>query len=254
MCIRDSSHLLAATVPACEAYDPSYAYELGTIIKEGLRRMYGNGADAGEDVFYYLTIYNENYEMPVRPDHVTDEDILSGLYLWSAGPERTHRAAILFSGPTQGAAREAQAELAEHYDVGADLWSATSYKKMRENALIVERENRLRSDGPPQSADITEKLANVGGPIIAVTDYMKTVPDQIARWVPGRFVPLGTDGFGRSDTREALRAFFEIDTANVVLATLSALADDGRIGREAVADAIARYGLDPEAADPANAG
>jgi len=245
------SHVLAATVPSCEAYDPAYAYELGTIIKEGLRRMYGSGAEGGEDVFYYLTIYNENYEMPARPDHVTDEDILSGLYQWSDPPERTNRAAILFSGPTQGAAREAQAELAEHYDVGAELWSVTSYKKLRENALSIERKNRLRSDGPPSSPDVTLKLATVGGPIIAVTDYMKTVPDQISRWVPGRFVPLGTDGFGRSDTREALRAFFEIDTANIVVATLSALADEGRIDRSVVASAISRYGLDPDAQDPA---
>ena len=245
------SLVLASTVPACEAYDPAYAYELGTIIKEGLRRMYGNGAEGGEDVFYYLTIYNENYEMPVRPDHVSDEDILSGLYYWGDAPQKTHKAAILFSGSTQGAAREAQAELAEHYDVGAELWSATSYKKLRENALGIERANRLRVDGTALAPDVTVKLANVGGPIIAVTDFMKAVPDQISRWVPGKFVPLGTDGFGRSDTREALRAFFEIDTANVVVATLSALADEGRIDRSVVVDAIHRYGLDPNAADPA---
>ena len=248
------SQVLAATVPACEAYDPAYAYELGTIIQEGLRRMYSTGPDGedlGEDVFYYLTIYNENYEMPARPDHVSDEDILSGLYRFDEGPNKTQSAAILFSGPTQGAAREAQAELAEHYDVGAELWSATSYKKIRENALSVERANRLRSDGPPTMPDVTLKLANVAGPIIAVTDYMKSVPDQISRWVPGRYVPLGTDGFGRSDTREALRSFFEIDTANIVVATLSALADEGRIDRSVVADAIARYGLDPNAVDPA---
>ncbi len=248
------SQLLASTVPACEAYDPAYAYELGALLKDGLRRMYGSEADGGgEDVFYYLTIYNENYEMPVRPDHVSDEDIVSGLYFWDSGPERTHKAAILFSGSAQGAAREAQAELAEHFDVSAELWSATSYKKLRENALSVERANRTRTDGPPALADVTVKLANVGGPIVAVTDYMKMVPDQIARWVPGRFVPLGTDGFGRSDTREALRSFFEIDTANVVVATLSALADEGRIDRSVVGDAIARYGLDPNAVDPAKA-
>ncbi len=245
------SLVLASTVPACEAYDPAYAYELGTIIKEGLRRMYGDGAEGGEDVFYYLTIYNENYDMPVRPDHVSDEDILSGLYYWGDAPEKTHKAAILFSGSTQGAARDAQAELAEHYDVGAELWSATSYKKLRENALGIERANRLRVEGTALAPDVTVKLANVGGPIIAVTDFMKSVPDQISRWVPGKFVPLGTDGFGRSDTREALRAFFEIDTANIVVATLSALADEGRIDRSVVVDAIHRYGLDPNAADPA---
>ena len=247
------SHLLASTVPSCEAYDPAYAYELGTLIKEGLRRMYGEGAEAGEDVFYYLTIYNENYEMPARPDHVSDEDILSGLYQFADAPERTHRAAILFSGPTQGAARDAQQELAEHFDVGAELWSATSYKTLRENALDAERHNRYNPGGEAAYPDVTVKLATVGGPIVAVTDYMKTVPDQIARWVPGRYVALGTDGFGRSDTREALRAFFEIDTPNIVVAVLSALADEGKIDRAVVAQAMERYGIDPAAADPAHA-
>ena len=248
------SLILASTVPACEAYDPAYAYELGALIKDGLRRMYGPESDGGgEDIFYYLTIYNENYEMPTRPDHVSDEDIVSGLYQWADAPERTHKAAILFSGSAQGAAREAQAELAEHFDVGAELWSATSYKKLRENALSVERSNRTRTDGPPTLPDVTVKLANVGGPIVAVTDFMKMVPDQIARWVPGRFVPLGTDGFGRSDTREALRSFFEIDTPNVVVATLAALADEGRIDRSVVGEALTRYNLDPNAQDPAQA-
>ncbi len=246
------SHILASTVPSCEAYDPSFAFELGTLIKEGLRRMYGEGSENGEDVFYYLTIYNENYDMPARPDHVTDEDILSGIYQWADAPDKTHRASILFSGPSQLAAREAQQELAEHYDVGADLWSVTSYKKIRENALAAERQNRLRSSGTPIAPDVTLKLANAGGPIIAVSDYMKLVPDQIARWVPGRFVTLGTDGFGRSDTREALRSFFEIDTAHIVVATLSALADEGRIERSVVTEAIVRYGINPDATDPAH--
>ncbi len=248
------SLLLASTVPACEAYDPAYAYELGVLIKDGLRRMYGPESEGGgEDVFYYLTIYNENYEMPARPDHVSDEDIISGLYQWNDAPDKTHKAAILFSGSAQGAAREAQAELAEHFDVGASLWSATSYKKLRENALAVERTNRTRSKGKPELSTVESKLAGVGGPVIAVSDFMKTVPDQIARWVPGNFVPLGTDGFGRSDTREALRSFFEIDTPNVVIATLSALADDGVIKRTVVTSAIKRYGIDPQAIDPARA-
>ena len=248
------SLLLASTVPACEAYDPAYAYELGVLIKDGLRRMYGPEADGGgEDVFYYLTIYNENYEMPARPDHVSDEDIISGLYQWSDAPEAKHKAAILFSGSAQGAAREAQAELAEHFDVGASLWSATSYKKLRENALAVERSNRTRAKGKAELSDVEMKLAGVGGPVIAVSDFMKTVPDQIARWVPGNFVPLGTDGFGRSDTREALRSFFEIDTPNVVVATLAALADEGTIKRSVVTDAMTRYGIDPDAIDPAKA-
>ncbi len=247
------SHIMASTVPACEAYDPSFAFELGTIIKEGLRRMYGNGSEQGEDVFYYLTIYNENYDMPARPDHVTDDDILSGIYQWADAPDKTNRATILFSGPSQLAAREAQQELAEHFDVGVDLWSVTSYKKIRENALATERANRLRQSGAPVMPDVTAKLANAGGPIVAVSDYMKLVPDQISRWVPGRFVTLGTDGFGRSDTREALRSFFEIDTAHIVVAVLSALADEGRIDRSVVAEAIVRYGINPDSPDPAKA-
>ena len=196
--------------------------------------------------------YNENYEMPARPDHVSDEDIVSGLYQWADAPEKKHKAAILFSGSAQGAAREAQNELAEHFDVGVELWSATSYKKLREEALSVERSNRTRTDGDPAISDVTRKLSNVDGPIIAVTDYMKIVPDQISRWVPGQFVPLGTDGFGRSDTREALRSFFEIDAPSVIVATLAALADEGEIERSVVGEAMERYGVDRNAVDPAH--
>ena len=246
------SHLMASTVPACEAYDPAYAYELGTIIKDGLRRMYGEGAETGDDVFYYLTIYNENYEMPARPDHVSDDDILSGLYQFADAPERTNRAAILFSGSAQGAAREAQAELATSWDVGAELWSATSYKRLREDALAAERHNRMNPESDPILPQVTTKLSEVGGPVVAVSDYMTTVADQVARWVPGRFVALGTDGFGRSDTREALRSFFEIDAPNIVVTTLAALADDGKLDRSIVASAISKYGLDPAASDPAH--
>jgi len=246
------SHLIASTVPACEAYDPAYAYEVGTIIKDGLRRMYGDGAEAGEDIFYYITIYNENYEMPARPDHVSDEDILCGLYQFADAPERTKRAAILFSGSAQGAAHEAQAELAQNWDVGAELWSATSYKTLRENALAAERHNRINPESDPMVSTVAARLANVGGPVVAVTDFMTTVADQIARWVPSRFVALGTDGFGRSDTREALRSFFEVDAPNIVVTTLAALADDGELDRGIVASAIRKYGLDPAASDPAH--
>ena len=175
------SHLHASTIPSCEAYDPAYAYELGTIIKDGLRRMYGESAEAGEDIFYYITIYNENYEMPARPDHVTDQDIISGLYQFSHAPERSNRAAILFSGAMQGVAHEAQAELASEWDVGVELWSATSYKRLRENALSAERHNRLNPLSEPRHPDVSMKLGEVGGPVVAVTDFMKTIPDQIAR-------------------------------------------------------------------------
>ncbi len=240
------SHVLASVVPVCEAYDPAFAYEMATIIEHGLHRMYGEG----EDVFYYLTVYNENYPMPPKPEGA-EQGIIAGLYRWAEAPEGlSHRAALLFSGSAHDAARRAQAELAEHYGVAAELWSATSYKRLREEALAVERWNRLHPDQPPRVPFVTRQLAGVGGPIVAVTDFMKIVPDQIARWAPGRYVPLGTDGFGRSDTREALRRFFETDTGHVVVATLAALAADGALDPAVVTDAVARYGIDPELPDP----
>ncbi|NNC78896.1 MAG: pyruvate dehydrogenase (acetyl-transferring), homodimeric type [Acidimicrobiales bacterium] len=244
------SHLAASTVPSCESYDPAFAYELGTIIKDGLRRMYGQPG-AGDDIFYYITIYNENYDMPARPDHVSDEDILSGLYLYEAGPEKTHEAAILFSGALQGPAREAQAELAERWDVGADLWSATSYQRLRVDALETERRNRLHPAEEPVLTHVERSLTDVG-PVVAVSDFMKIVPDQISRWVPGCFTSLGTDGFGRSDTRDALRTFFEIDMPNIVVAVLECLAKDGTIERSVVAEAIDHYGVHADAPDPAH--
>jgi pyruvate dehydrogenase E1 component len=242
------SLVLASTVPACQAYDPAFAYELGSIIAHGLQRMYG--PDGGHDEFYYLTIYNENYDMPAQADEVSDDDIVSGLYRWDAGPDADHRATIMFSGPAHKAAREAQAELASHYGVGAELWSATSYKRLREEALEVERWNRLHPDDEPRMPAVTEKLASSQGPIVAVTDYMTAVPDQIARWVPRHYLSLGTDGYGRSDTREALRAFFEVDCGHVVVAVLSGLAAEGTLPSSVVADAITRYGIDPDAPNP----
>jgi pyruvate dehydrogenase E1 component len=242
------SLVLASTVPVCQAYDPAFAYELGAIIRRGIDRMYRDN----EDVFYYLTVYNENYEQPPRPDGVTDDDILGGLYRWADAPEGpTTKATILFSGSAQGAARQAQADLAEHYGVGAELWSATSYKRLREEALRVERWNRLHPDETPEEVRVTQLLRDAPGPHVAVTDFMKAVPDQIARWVPApRFTPLGTDGFGRSDTREELRRFFEIDAAHVVVATLADLAALGEVDPSAVSDAIKRYEIDADTDDP----
>jgi pyruvate dehydrogenase E1 component len=232
----------ASTVPVCQAYDPAFAYEVGALVREGMQRMYVDE----EDIFYYLTLYNENWEMPVRPDHVDDTDIARGLYRWSGAPEGTTRpVTILFSGSAHTAVRLAQTELATQYDVGAELWSATSYKCLREDALAVERWNRLHPGEPARVPLVATLLGEGAGPVVAVTDFMKMVPDQIARWVPRPFVPLGTDGFGRSDTREALRRFFEVDAGHVVVATLAALGD-----HHATADAIARHGIDPEVSDP----
>jgi pyruvate dehydrogenase E1 component len=241
------SLVLASTVPACQAYDPAFAYEMGAIVKAGLRRMYG---PEPEDVFYYLTLYNENYVMPPMAEGV-EAGIIEGLYRWAAAPEVSGPSAtILFSGTAQGAARFAQEELAEHFGVGAELWSATSYKRLREDALAVERWNRLHPAEPARTPRVTELLGEASGPIVAVTDFMKAVPDQIARWVPSRYLPLGTDGFGRSDTREALRRFFETDGPHVVVAVLSSLAAVGDVKPEVVTDAIRRYDIDPDTPDP----
>jgi pyruvate dehydrogenase E1 component len=205
---------------------------------------------AGDDVVYYLTLYNENYVMPAMPDGVQD-DLLRGLYRFDTAPEGTEAAAtILFSGPMWQAALAAQRELAEHYGIGAEVWSATSYKSLREEALATERWNRLHPFEAWRVPFVTRQLEGSTGPVVAVSDFMRAVPDQVARWVPRRFLSLGTDGYGRSDTREALRRHFEIDTGHVVVAVLSSLMAEGVTTAEQVKDAIARYGVDPEAANP----
>jgi pyruvate dehydrogenase E1 component len=244
------SLVLASTVPTCQAYDPAFAYELAAIVETGLHRMYGGPGGSGEAVFYYVTSYNENYEMPVRPADLTNDEIMSGLYRWAPSPDGVEaKATIVFSGSAHLAARAAQAALAAQ-GIGVELWSATSYKALREDALEVERWNRLHPTETPRVARVAEQLGSAPGPIIAVTDFMKSVPDQIARFVPKTFVPLGTDGFGRSDTREALRRFFETDGAHVEVAVLAALASDGIIDPVVAEHAIIRHGIDTESPDP----
>ena len=191
--------------------------------------------------------------MPPMPPDV-EEGIVSGLYKWADAPEGpAERATVLFSGSAQGAARSAATELAEQWDVGVELWSATSYKALREEALGTERWNRMHPSQPPRLPLVNRMLADAEGPIVAVTDFMKAVPEQVARFVDRPFIPLGTDGFGRSDTRESLRRHFEVDAPNVVVAVLAALAATGDVKPETVRDAIAHYDLDPEAIDPARA-
>ena len=254
------SLVLASAVPAAQCYDPAFAYEVAAIVKHGLKRMYGGesgpNGESDPDVFYYLTLYNENYPMPARPTGVDDADIVGGLYRWQDAPEGTaHRVTLLFSGSAQGAVRAAADELRARFDIGAELWSATSYKSLREDALAVERWNRLHPSQPARVSRVATLLGASGSPIVAATDFMKIVPEQVARFLPDRvFVPLGTDGMGRSDTREALRAYFEVDTPNVVVAALSALVRAGELKPEVVQDAIAHYasthGLDPDRVDP----
>ncbi len=240
------SLLVASTIPACQAYDPAFAYEVAVIIQDGLKRMYVDN----EDIFYYITLYNENYEQPAIPDGAT-EGILRGLYRWSPGWDGLDtQATVLFSGTAQGGARQAQQELAERWGIGVELWSATNYKLLREEALEVERWNRLNPTEEPRQAFVTEQLAGSTGPIVAVSDYMRAVPEQVARFSPRSFNVLGTDGMGRSDTREALRSFFEIDTPNIVVAVLEQLASNGELDRQVVADAIAQYGLNTDSAAP----
>jgi pyruvate dehydrogenase E1 component len=240
------SLLLASVVPVCQAYDPAFAYEVSAVIKDGIRRMFLEN----EDIYYYLTVYNENYVQPAKPAGV-DEGIVRGLYRFAERPEGgSHQATILFSGPAHAAARAAQRELIEHYGVAADLWSATSYKLLREEAADVERWNRLHPGDTPRVPFVTGALADGDGPVVAVTDYVKMVPDQVGRWIPRRYLTLGTDGFGRSDTRAALRRFFEVDTGHVVVAALSGLAADGAVEAGTVKEAIERYDIDAEVANP----
>jgi pyruvate dehydrogenase E1 component len=263
------SLVLASTVPSVQAYDPAFAYELGAIVRHGLERMYGppdssaardeHGERLDPDSIFYITLYNENYKMPALDPARVDEieaGTVRGMYRWleaPSGPSR--RATILFSGISHGAARAAAAELAEHYDVAAELWSVTSYKKLREEALSVERWNRLHPSQPARVPVVTALLGESQGPITAVSDWMKLVPEQVARFVPAgrQFEVLGTDGMGRSDTREKLRRHFEIDTGHVVVSVLTGLLRDGYIEARVVDEAIARYQIDPDIRDPRDA-
>ena len=245
------SLVLASTVPPVQAYDPAFAYEVAAIVGAGLERMYGS-TDQNPDVFYYLTLYNENYVMPPRPDNeALTAEIMRGLYRFAEAPAASRQATLLFSGSAYCAAQAAADALRDRFDVGVELWSATSYKALREEALATERHNRLHPSQPARTAAVADILAGSPGPIVAVTDFMKIVPEQIARWLPGRnFTPLGTDGMGRSDTREALRRFFEIDEGHVVVAVLSTLAARGEMDADLVHKAISEYGIDPDAIDP----
>jgi pyruvate dehydrogenase E1 component len=246
------SPLLASAVPNCRVYDPAFAYELATIVEDGIKRMYG---DKPEDCFYYVTVYNENIEMPAMPAGARD-GILKGLYRYLPAPssvESDKRARILASGTAMLAALEAQALLAEHHDVAAEVWSATSFKALREDALATERWNRLHPTDVPRVSYIGHTLGGNGGPTVAVTDFVRAVPDQISRWVPSPYISLGTDGYGFSDTRSALRRHFETDAAHITVAVLSGLAQLGDVKSEVVAEAIRRYELDPDGIDPRDA-
>jgi pyruvate dehydrogenase E1 component len=240
---QDGHSLLhASTIPTCLPYDPAFAYELAVIIAEGLRRMFVEK----EEVFYYLSLYNENYAMPPMPTGVED-GILKGLYKFKPGPEdKKIKAHIFGSGPIVQSALSAQEILAKRYGVSADVWSATSYKLLRTDAIRCRRWNMLHPTAPPKKSYVENLLAKEQGPFVAVSDNIRTVPDQIAPWVPGGLFTLGTDGFGRSDTRARLRRFFGVDAESTVIGTLYALAEKGQVENQIVARAIKDLGVDPE--------
>jgi pyruvate dehydrogenase E1 component len=241
------SHVLASAIPTMAAYDPAFAYETAVIVQDGIRRMY----EKQEDRFYYITMYNENYAMPPMPEGAP-EGILKGIYRLRTAEKVTGRPRVqLFgSGAVLREALRAQQILAEKYQVDADVWSVTSYNQLRRDALAADRWNRLHPAEKPRHPYIQTMLEKTAGPIIAVTDYMKIVPDQIAPWLPGRLTSLGTDGFGRSDNRAHLRRFFEVDAECIVLAALRQLAQEGAVPAKRVAKAVRELEIDPEKADP----
>ncbi|MEO5917991.1 MAG: pyruvate dehydrogenase (acetyl-transferring), homodimeric type, partial [Candidatus Limnocylindrales bacterium] len=247
---HDDGHtqVLASTVPNVRQYDPAFAYELAAVVRDGIRRMYVEG----EDVFYYVTLYNDNYLQAGKPKGV-DEGILRGIYRFSAAPKLKRGAKkvrLVGSGAILQCVIEAQGLLAEKFGVAAEVYSAPSFPLLRREALEVDRWNRLHPAAKPRTPYVTRVLGADGGPVVASTDWMATLPQGVAPWVPATFVALGTDGFGRSDTREALRSFFEIDAAHVAAAAMAALARDGIITGEEAAAAIAALGIDPDKADP----
>jgi pyruvate dehydrogenase E1 component len=244
------SVLLASVSEACVSYDPAWAYEIAVIVKDALRRMYEASPEHpdGENIFYYLTVYNEPYAQPPMPSGGTslEESILRGLYLYapSAGSEGRPRAQVLASGVAVRSAVRAQELLASDWGVDADVWSATSWTELRRDALRCESWNMLNPDGEPRTPYVTTTLDSASGPFVAVSDWIKAVPDQIARWVPGRYTSLGTDGFGFSDSRPAARRFFHVDAESITLAVLWELARAGSVPADLPAQAIAKYQLD----------
>jgi len=244
------SHLLASTNPAVVCYDPAYAYEVGHIFKDGLRRMYGPNS---ENIYYYITVYNEPYQHPEEPANLDVEGLLKGIYLFRSGErQRKKNAQILASGVAVNWALKAQELLQKDWGVSADVWSVTSWNELRRDGLAVDSHNLLNPSSK-KSAYVTTRLKDAQGPVIAVSDYMRTVQDQIAPWVPGQFSSLGTDGFGLSDTRGALRRHFKVDAESIVVATLAQLAKSGEVKESVVQEALNKYRLDDiSAADPGN--
>jgi pyruvate dehydrogenase E1 component len=240
------SLLLASTNPAAVAYDPAFAFEIAHIVRDGLRRMYAGGPNGtGEDIFYYLTIYNEPIVQPAEPENADVEGILRGMHLYSPalGVEGRPRAQVLASGVAMPWALRAQRLLGEEWGVDADVWSVTSWNELRRDAVTCEEANLLDPSDTPRVPYVAARLADTSGPVVTVSDFMRAVPDQISRWVPTDYSSLGTDGFGFADTRGAARRFFHVDAESIVLAVVTALAKRGEVKPEAPREAIDRYKL-----------
>ena len=240
------SHILASTIPNCVAYDPTYAYELAVIIQHGLYRMY----EREDNVFFYITVMNENYQHPDMPVGVED-GIIKGMYLLQESDKKSKKhVQLLGSGTILREVIKAASMLKDDFSVTADIWSVTSFNELRRDGLAVERHNRMHPDKPAQKCYVSQQLAGRTGPVIAATDYMRLYAEQIRPFIQAPYVTLGTDGYGRSDTREKLRHFFEVDAKYIVVTALSALAEQGDVPKSTVVDAIKRYKIDPEKIDP----
>jgi pyruvate dehydrogenase E1 component len=242
------SVLLASTNPAVVAYDPAFAYEIAYIIESGLARMYGENP---ENVYFYITIYNEPYVQPPEPEGLNVEGLLRGIYRYRPAPEqRKHPAQILASGVSMPDALRAADLLAADWDVAADVWSVTSWGELNREGVDIEKETLRHPDHSPRVPYVTQALGDASGPVVAVSDWMRAVPEQIRQWVPGTYITLGTDGFGFSDTRPAARRFFNTDAESIAVAVLEGLARDGGIDKSVAIEAARRYQIDDVLAAP----
>jgi pyruvate dehydrogenase E1 component len=242
------SQLLASTNPAVVAYDPAFGYEVAYIVESGLARMFGENP---ENIFFYITIYNEPYVQPAEPENLDVEQLLRGMYRFRAASEkRSSTAQILASGVSMPEALRAAEMLAQRWDVAADVWSVTSWNELHRDGLAIERERLRHPDRQVRTPFVTEMLARTTGPVVAVSDWMRAVPDQIRQWVPGTYLTLGTDGFGFSDTRPAARRYFNTDAESVVVAVLEALARDGEVDPSVAVSAAREYRIDDVMAAP----
>ena len=240
------SHLMSSTIPNCVSYDPTYAYELAVIIQHGMHRMF----ELHDNVFYYITVMNENYQHPDMPAGV-EEGIIKGMYLLQDSHKKSKKhVQLLGSGTILREVIEAARLLKEDFSVSADIWSVTSFTELRRDGLAIERHNRMHPEETSKQCYVRQQLGGRKGPVIAATDYMRLYADQIRPFIDSPYVTLGTDGYGRSDTRARLRHFFEVDAKFIVVTALSALADQGDVPKSTVLDAMKRYGIDSEKLDP----